>query len=133
MCNVGSSLSEIGAIALEDNPEVGAEIVKKLQAEISRGAGVFSEFAEQTGVNAKGGNRKKRAAKEAGSEALNMVGDVMAKADDKINADKKKLSAKAQKKIAKAQKAALDKCLADSCKAAAKLLDSAADAEDERQ
>jgi len=136
VCNVGATLTEIGAIAIADDPAVGATIVLKLQEEVAQGSKVFSRFAEQTSgklERAASGGRSKRAAKEDGAAALNKVGDVLAKANDKIGSDTKKLSAKAQAKINKKHKDGLDKCGADSCKAAAKLLAAAADGEDERQ
>jgi len=134
-CNVGSTLTEIAQIALADDAEVGAEIMKMLQGEVANGAKVFTEYAADTASDAgnKGSRRRKRAAKAEGASALNKVGDVLAAAGDKIEAAKKKLSPKAQAKINRKHKEGLDKCGADSCKAASKLLGEADDAADERQ
>lgn len=132
VCNVGSTLSEIGEIALEDDAEVGAEIIKMLQTEVSQGSKVFAQFAEDSSSSKKPGGRRKRAAKQEGSEALDKVGEVLSKANTVIDAQMKKLSKKARDKISQKHKDGLEKCRADSCKAASKLLAAGSD-EDERQ
>ncbi len=67
-----------------------------------------------------------------GTEALDKVGDVLAKANSMIEDVTKKLSKKAQDKIKKKQKEGLEKCRADACKAASKLL-AEDEGDDERQ
>jgi hypothetical protein len=133
-CTVASTLTDIGEIALEDNPRLGAMIIAKLQDQVSEGSRIFGEFTASTGQrggSGASGKRVKRQASEAGNAALNKVGDVLTGATGKIDGEMKKLSAKAQKKISKKNKDGLDKCRADSCKAASKLLASGDD--DDRQ
>jgi len=129
VCQVGTTLTEIGAIALEDNPEVGAEIIKKLQDQVSAGSKVMSQYTGKTGS---GNKRGKRAAMMDGKDALDKVGASMAKVAGMIEGDMKKLSKRAQDKINKKNKDGLDKCRADSCKAASKLLADADDGERQR-
>jgi len=126
---VGTTLTEIGQIALDDNPEIGAKIMQKLQDQVALGSMAMAEFAADSMTGR--GKRSKRAPAMDGAGALSKVGDSLVKVMGMIDGDMKKLSQRAQDKISKKNKDALDKCRADSCKAASKLL---ADADDgERQ
>lgn len=106
------ALTDMGGIASEDNPEIGARIIAKLNIEKDTATLIYAEWKD--GVNYRSRRFKRQAAGE--DRVKNELGDLLTKAGDVIESDKEKLSPAAQDKIDSRHERAVDDCQADVCK-----------------
>jgi len=104
-----TALTEMGQIAVDDNPEVGAKIVVKLNEQIAKAVKIFADFSAKS-------LRVRRDAKENGDAAFNDVGGVLVESNDKTQPEKGELSPEAQEKMDSRHDKAVDDCKADVCK-----------------
>ncbi len=103
------ALTDMGTIAVDDNPTVGAKIVAKLNQQIVKATQIASEFAAKS-------VRVKRDVKQDGDTAYNGVGEILVESNDKTQPEKGQLSPAAQEKMDNRHDTAVQDCKADVCK-----------------
>lgn len=103
------ALTDMGEIAVADNPEAGSKIVAKLQAQIARAAQVLADFTTKSA-------RVRRDVKSNGESSYNQVGEILVESNDKTQPEKSELSPEAQEKMDDRHDKAVNDCKADVCK-----------------
>lgn len=94
---------------MDDNPEVGAKIVVKLNEQIAKAVQIFADFTAKS-------VRVRRDVQGNGDTSFNQVGEVLVESNDKTQPEKGQLSPEAQEKMDSRHDKAVNDCNADVCK-----------------
>jgi len=110
------ALTDMGNIAVADDPEVGGKIVAKLSQEIEKVVKIFAEYTAEIAGFGGAGRRRRRDANSSTNNALDKTSGVLAGSNEKIQPEKEQLKPETQEEIDARYVKAMEECGTDVCK-----------------